>query len=703
MIAHVTGSYDVIGLLVALMAVACALLLIVTRLGLPAVVGYLVTGIFLGPNVLGHLTESDTISSLAEIGVLLLMFTIGLEFDTQYFLRIRRVALGGGSLQIGLTLLAALAAMPLLGLPFRTALVIGCILALSSTAVVLKSLMDHGLLDSLAGRLSLGILVFQDLSIVPMMIFLPVGGGGAGASPVLDIVSAAARAAFLLTITIFLSRRVMPRFLHLAASSRSQEMFLLITLTLCLGMAWVSHLMGVSYALGAFLAGLILGGTDYAHQMSASVVPFRNVFAGVFFVALGMLFDPRSALAAWPQVLTLLLIIVVGKTILGAASVAVFGFPLPVALQVGLNLAQVGEFSFLLAITAQRAGLISPELYKVVIASSVISMLLAPLLTRWSPSLSSALARATGGLMPAWERLARRYERNVLDVMVAAQPGGAAPSRHAVILGYGTVGHALGDVLLSNGVPFVALELDPDVVRDARRRGHPVLYGDAGSDDLLRRCGVDRARMVLVTLPDPVMARRVIRHARTLNPGLFILARGRRASEDEPLYHDGADEVVHETFEVGIEFIARVLRRMHVPKQEIERQLGRVRSGRYEIFRRRDFEPLPIGDIRQTLDSLRVEFLAIPAGSPLAGRSLKDAGIREATGALVLAVIRAGEVVHSPDAWFTLQAGDTMLVSGAVEQVAHVEALLEQQDWSGGTGAAPGTGSGAPAGKDAPS
>src|SRR5262245_15866704 len=327
------------------MGVGCVLLFVVTRLGLPAVVGYLVAGIFLGPNVTGHLTESDTVSSLAEIGVLLLMFTIGLEFDTQYFMRIRRVALGGGALQIGLTVLAALAAMPLLGWPLRPALVIGCILALSSTAVVLKSLMDHGQLDSLPGRLSLGILIFQDLAIVPMMILLPVSSG-ATERIVLDVVSALARAAFLLAITLMLSRKVMPRLLHLTASSRSPEMFLLVTLTLCLGMAWVSHLLGVSYALGAFLAGLILGGTDYAHQMSANVVPFRDVFAGVFFVAMGMLFDPRFALDHWPVVLALIVLIVVGKTLLTALSIAVFGFPAPVALQVGMNLAQVGEFSF---------------------------------------------------------------------------------------------------------------------------------------------------------------------------------------------------------------------------------------------------------------------------------------------------------------------------------------------------------------------
>ncbi|HUD70786.1 MAG TPA: cation:proton antiporter, partial [Dongiaceae bacterium] len=548
--------------------------------------------------------------------------------------------------------------------------------ALSSTAVVLKSLMDHGLLDSLAGRISLGILIFQDLSIVPMMILLPIGRGGAE-TIVLDLVGAVARAGFLLGITLLLNRRVMPRFLHLMAASRNQELFLLGTLTLCLGMAWVSHLFGVSYALGAFLAGLILGGTDYAHQMNALVLPFRDVFAGVFFVAMGMLFDPRFALAHWSSLVLLLVVIVIGKALLTTVAVAVFRFPLTVALQVGLNLAQVGEFSFLLALMARAGGLIDEQVYKAFIAAAVVSMLIAPLVTRFSPALVTALGRMGGGFLPAWERLAQRYERTVLDVPGASASGKGAPTRHAVILGYGTVGRALGDVLLSNGVPFVALELDPDVVRVARRRGHPVLYGDSSSEDLLKRCGVDRARMVLVTLPDPVMSRRVIRSARHMNPDLFILARGRRATEDQPLYDDGADEVIHETFEVGIEFIARVLRRMHVPKQEIERQVGRVRSGRYDIFRRRDFEPLPIGDVRATLDSLRVEFLALPAASPLAHRHLRDAGIREATGALVLAVIRDGNVTHAPDADFVLLPGDTLLVSGAVEQVAQAEALID--------------------------
>jgi len=666
---------DLIGLLVVLMAVACAVLLITSRLRLPAVVGYLVSGVLLGPNVLGRLTAGETISSLAELGVLLLMFTIGLEFDTRYFMRIRRVAVGGGLLGIVLTVAATLGPAAILGWSFRTSMFIGCIVALSSTAVVLKSLMDQGQLDALPGRLSLGILIFQDLSVVPMMILLPIAGGAPGMIA-LEVVSAAARAGFLLAITYLLSRRVMPRFLHLMARSRSQEMMLLVTLTICLGMAWVSHLFGVSYALGAFLAGLILGSTEYAHQMSAGVVPFRDVFAGVFFVAMGMLLDVPYTVSAWPAVLLVVATIVIGKTLITAFSVAVSGFPLPVSLQVGLNLAQVGEFSFLLAVMGERSGLITPEVYKIAIASSVISMMLAPLLTRSSGPLASWLARHTGGLLPAWERLARRYETGVLDVQVAGMDRPEGPSHHVVILGYGSVGRALGDVLRSNGTPFVALEIDPDLVRAARRRGHPVLYGDAGSEDLLKRCGIERARMVLVTLPDQVMARYVIRWSRRINPSLFILARGRRATEDEPLYKDGADEVIHETFEVGVEFIARVLRHMNVPKQEVERQIGRVRSGRYEIFRRTDMAPLPLNDVRRTLDSLRVEFLEIAAASPLVGRTLRDAGIREATGALVLAVVRDGVVTHAPEAWFTLQAGDTILVSGAAEQVAQVEALL---------------------------
>jgi CPA2 family monovalent cation:H+ antiporter-2 len=670
-----TGPIDLIGLLVVLMAVACAVLLIVSRLRLPPVVGYLLSGVLLGPNVLGRLTASDTISSLAELGVLLLMFTIGLEFDPLYFVRIRRVAVGGGSLQIALTILAALGPAALLGWSLRTAMFIGCIVALSSTAVVLKSLMDQGQLDSLPGRLGVGILIFQDLSVVPMMILLPLAGGSTGMIA-LNLVAALARAAFLLAITYILSRKVMPRFLHLMARSRSQEMMLLVTLTICLGMAWISHIFGVSYALGAFLAGLILGGTEYAHQMSAGVVPFRDVFAGVFFVGMGMLLDLPFTLSAWPAVLLVVATIVIGKTLITAASVTAFGFPLPVSLQVGMNLAQVGEFSFLIAVMGERSGLITMEVFKTAIAASVISMMLAPLLMRYSPRLASELARMTGGLLPAWERLARRYERRVLDVQVPEAGRSEALSRHIVVLGYGSVGRTLGDVLMSNGARFVGLEIDPDLVREARRRGHPVLYGDAGSEDLLKRCGIEQARILLVTLPDQVMARRVIRWSRRANPDLFILARGRRASEDEPLYRDGADEVIHETFEVGVEFIARTLRRLNVPRQDLERQIGRVRSGRYEIFRRPDFAPLPLGDVRRSLDTLRVEFFEIGPGSPLVGRPLREAGIREATGALVLAVVRDGVVNHAPEAQFTLRAGDTILVTGAAEQVAGVGDLI---------------------------
>jgi CPA2 family monovalent cation:H+ antiporter-2 len=678
-------TVDLIGLLVVLLAVACAVLFVLNRLRLPPVVGYLCSGVLLGP-LLGLIESTDAVSSLAEIGVLLLMFTLGLEFDTRYFLRIRRVALGGGSLQILLTILAAVAAGLLLGWPGRMSVFLGCIVALSSTAVVLKSLMQQGLLDTLAGRVAVGILILQDLSVVPMMIFLRIGGA-APLEIAVNVLSAAARAAFLLTITFVLSRNVMPRFLHLIASSRSQELFLLVTLSICLGMAWVSHLMGVSYSLGAFLAGLILGGTEYAHQMSADILPFRDVFSGVFFVAMGMLLDPRYVVGSWGAVLVVVAIVVLGKTIITALAVLSFGFPLAVSIEVGLNLAQIGEFSFLIALMGRQSGLLSEEVYKVAIAASVISMILAPLLTRSSSRLASAAARATGGLLPAWDRMA---ERLGIGPLVGSGPdpnAGLAPASgpkpedaladHTVVLGYGTVGRTLGDVLKSNGVPYVALEIDPTIVREARRRGHPVRYGDAASEELLRHIGLDRARLLAVTLPDHVMTRAVIRKARKMNPRLFILVRGRRGSEDEDLYRDGADEVIHETFEVGVEFLARILRRLNVPKQAVERQIGRLRSGRYEIFRREDFAPLPMSEVARTLDSLRVEFLEIPRGSSLAGRSLKDAGIRETTGALVLAVVRDGTTIHAPEAWFILKERDTILVSGAAEQVAQVESLLE--------------------------
>jgi CPA2 family monovalent cation:H+ antiporter-2 len=669
----VNESVDLIGLLVFLLVVACVVLFVLSRLRLPPVIGYLLSGILLGPHVLGSLSGSDaTISSLAEIGVLLLMFTLGLEFDTRYFLRIRRVALGGGLLQILLTLLAAVLAGLALGWPPRSSILLGCVVALSSTAVVLKSLMRQGSLDTVPGRLTVAILILQDLSIVPMMILLPIGGGTPKEISI-NVLLAVTRAALLLVLTFILSRYIMPRFLHLIASGRSQELFLLVTLSICLGMAWLSHLLGVSYALGAFLAGLILGGTEYAHQMAANVVPFRDVFSGIFFVAMGMLLDPQYVMSAWAPVLLFVGIILIGKTLITAAAVAGFGFTTSVSLRVGFNLAQVGEFSFLIALMGLRENLISEELYKLAIAASVISMIVAPLLIQASPRLSAAAARVLGRTLPGLERMTQT--RHSAIPHPEEQP---ALSNHVVIFGYGTVGRALGEILIANRVPFKALEIDPTTVRDYLRRGHPVLYGDASSEELMRRAGIDRARFLAVTLPDPVMDRSVIMTARQMNPNLFILARGRRDVPDEAFYLDGADEVIHETFEAGIEFIARILRRLNFPKQEVERQVGRARGRRYEIFRRKDFTPMPLADVRRTLDTLRVEFLEIAADSPLVGRSLRDAGIREATGALVLAVVRDGETVHSPEASFVLQALDTILVTGAIEQVAQVERIIHE-------------------------
>jgi CPA2 family monovalent cation:H+ antiporter-2 len=667
----VHSEADLIGPLVLLLAVACLVLLALGRLRLPPTIGYLLSGVLLGPHVMGMLAEGDTVSTIAEIGVILLMFTIGLEFDARYFLRIRRVAIGGGLTQILLTIVAALLAGMAFAWSIRTSLFVGCIIALSSTAVVLRSMMKQGSLDTLPGRLTVAILILQDLAIVPMMILLSIRGTSASEIS-LNLAGAVGRATLLLAMTFVLTRYLMPRFLHLIAKGRSQELLLLVTMGICLGMAWVSHLLGVSYALGAFLAGVIIGGTDFAHQITSDIIPFRDVFSGVFFVAMGMLLDPTYVVFAWPAVLVLVAIILVGKTATTALAVFAFGHPPAIALQVGFNLAQVGEFSFLIAQMGWRQNLIGEEIYKLAIAASVISMMAAPLLIQVSPRLSSAAARIAVRLLPGLERLGRTSD---------ALQGGPAPpplSDHVVILGYGTVGRALGDVLLANKVLFLALELDPDFVREGRRHGHPVHFGDANSEGLLLRVGLDRARHLVVTLPDALLERAVIKRARAMNPGLFILARSRRGTEDDSFYLDGADEVVTETFEAGIEFIARILRRLNFPKQEVERQVARARGSRYEFIRRNEFAPLPLSEVRRTLDSLRVEFLEIPSGSPLVGRTLRDAGIRKSTGALVLAVVRDGAIVHNPDADFSLNTQDTILVSGAVEQIARVEEIINR-------------------------
>jgi CPA2 family monovalent cation:H+ antiporter-2 len=488
---------------VAVLAASILVVLVSHRLRIPAVVGFLLTGILIGPSALGLVADTAQVEVFAEIGVVFLLFTIGLEFSLNRLSQVRRAFFLGGSLQSLLTV--ALGALVFLALPLGVtlpqAVFFGFLLALSSTAIVLKLYADRRELDAPQGKLVIGILLFQDFLIVPMIVLTPVLAGVVEASA-LAILGRFLAALALVGAVFAAARYLMPRLLHLLVRTRLREVLVLGSLLICLGMAWLTESLELSLALGAFLAGIVISESEYSHQVVAEVTPFRDVFNSVFFISVGMLLDLPFALAhpLWVSGLTLL--VLVAKTAAAGAAVALLGFPVRIVALVALGLAQVGEFSFVLLRVGQRHGLLAPDLYQSFLAASVVSMMLTPLLI---------------ALAPRWgEWLAARRGRPVARATGGEEPAGRRPQ--VVIVGFGVNGKNLARVLHQAEIPYRVVELSPEGVRQAREAGEPVVFGDATRPEILEHAGVAGALVAVFGISDLAAVRRGIRLARGLNP-----------------------------------------------------------------------------------------------------------------------------------------------------------------------------------------
>lgn len=553
-----------------LLALGVAVVLVGDRLRLPPIVGFLITGVLCGPFGFGLIEAPEQVEPLAEIGVVLLLFTVGIEFSLRELARMRTFLLTGGGLQVAATVAAISLLARTLGIGWATGVFLGMLVALSSTAVVLRLLADGGETYSPHGRGALGILIFQDLCIVPMMLLTPLLGGRGGLEGVLPV---SVRALAFVVAAVVVARWVVPRILQQAVRTRKREVFLLTVVLLCLGTAWASSLVGLSLALGAFIAGLTISESEYSHQALGEVLPLREVFNALFFVSIGMLFDVRTVLAQPLLLAGALTTVLVVKLVVTGGVAWVLGQPLRVATVMALSLAQIGEFSFVLSKAGVAEGLLDAGLNQLFLAVAVLSLALTPLLAALAPRLASALdaalpASVTRGRAPA-----------------AAPEGHRAPEDHVVIVGFGVNGRNLARVLRRVSVPFVVVEMNPDAVRHERRRGEPVLYGDATRQEVLEVAGVRRARVLVIAISDAAATRASVALARRLNRELHIVVRSRYVQEVEPLTALGTDEVVPEEFETSIEIFSRVLRRYRVPDDTID-QFGRdIRQGDYEVLR----------------------------------------------------------------------------------------------------------------------
>lgn len=625
------------------------------RLRLPPVVAFLTTGAVVGPYSLGLVKHEHVVRELAELGIVILLFTVGLEVSLSQLVRLRRAVMVGGSLQIGGTILVGAGAAMALGLPWNQALFLGLLLSLSSTALVSKMLGDHGEFNAPHGRISLGICLAQDLAVVPMILCVPLlaaavpGTGSQGAS----LVWTTLRNLGLLLVATLAVRFLLPRVLDLVARTRSRELFVLTVATLCLSMAMVTHQLGMSLALGAFIAGVLLGDTDYHHQAVAEMEPFRDALSALFFVSIGMLFDPGVIAAAPGVVVVALLAVLVGKGVVVAWVARVLGLPFWFRIRTALTLAQVGEFSFLLITVG--TNLLPPHLEKVFLVVSVLSIAATPLLYVLGRSLV-------------------RRARTVPDSGRA--PDAGAVRDHAVVVGYGPTGQAVGRALIATGIPFVAIEMNAATVKSFRDRGTRILLGDCTRPVVLRAAGIATARVMIVAINDADAASRTFRVARQLAPKLHVIARATYQAEVALLQKSGANEVVAQELETSVEIMVRVLRRFLVPDDEIGRQVQRTRDDAGVSEKLAGVALADASRIAEFVPGLTMQFFRVAADAEVRGRSLLDASIRRRTGCAVVALRRGDENLPVITPETVLQADDVVVVIGPETRMADAEAMF---------------------------
>jgi CPA2 family monovalent cation:H+ antiporter-2 len=611
----------------------------------PLILGYVAGGILIGPFTPGPtVTDVHTFELFAEIGVILLMFSIGIEFSLRELARVRWVALLGGPLGIALCVLLSLGTGAVLGWAPMQGVVIGLVISVASTMVLARLLIDRGELRARHGRITIGITLVEDLAVVVLTVLIPVLGA-VGGERLVALGWGFAKAAAILVPFGYLAFKVVSPLLTRVARTHNEELFLLVALTIGLGAAAVTQAVGLSLALGAFLAGLLISESDYAHETLARLLPLRDAFVALFFVTIGALIDPRAVFSNLPLLGAIVALVVLGKLVVWTLVVWLFERPFWTALRAAVGLTQIGEFSFILVQVARDAGHVGDDVYNATLAASLLTILINAVLMRVIPTWAS---RA---------QLAR--DAHELGVSVALR----TDRRRVVLCGFGRVGSAVGEALETFGIPYSVVEIDPDVVKHLRRRGVACLFGDAAHGSILEEAGAAHAALAVVTVPEIERARLVVSRLRALNPAMAILARAHHGPAHEELIQGGATQVVQPELEAAATLIRHALNRLSMPSAPIVAYLERLRDA---IDLRAAREPA----VRHPLPEIRE--VAIGSGE-LADQSLEEARVRERFGVTVVTVARRdGSTVIDPGAETILRSGDRVRAFGLP---AHLDAF----------------------------
>jgi CPA2 family monovalent cation:H+ antiporter-2 len=648
--------------------VSIVILLLFNKVKLPSVLGFLVTGMLAGPHWLGIISNMSEVEALAEIGIILLLFTIGVEMSIRELWEIKRLVLLGGTLQIGITILLVYYIGTYLGLSSGTALFIGFLISLSSTAIVLKLLQEKAELDTPHGKTSLGILIFQDVMIVPMILITPVIAGASAESG--DTFGLFLLKAIGIIIVILISARwVVPSLLYQIAKTRNRELFLLSIVFICLATAWLTSSIGLSLALGAFMAGLIISESEYSHQAMGNIMPFRDIFMSFFFVSIGMLLDISFFADNVIYLLLLASAVVIIKSSTAGLAALVLGYPLRTIIIAGLSLAQVGEFSFVLSTFGLEYSLLDQNMYQTFLAVSIVTMAATPFITNSSYGISDRASK----IVPFRKLIDGFYTGGI-----TSKDSDEKLEDHLIIIGYGFNGKTLSHAARNAGISYVIIETNPETVRHEKKNGEKIIYGDASHEAVLRSANIESARILVVGISDFVATRKIIDMAKSLNPETYIIARTRYVSEIKRLTELGANEVIPEEYETSVEIFVRLLKKYLVPEEDIDRFTREVRANGYCMLRKsyskdqeRHF------NLKDELPGMEVSTFKVGESCLANGKTLSELEIRTRHKATILAIHREDDTITNPDGNTPLYSGDLCIIFGKPEDLHNIREMFK--------------------------
>ena len=648
--------------LIVVLAATIGIVFFFQKLSLPTIAGFLLAGVIIGPNGLGLIKDAGTVDVLAEVGVQLLLFTIGLEFSLSQLLSLQKRIIGVGLLQVGLTILAVVGIASLAGVALKTATFYGFLVALSSTAIVLRVYRERNELNSIQGKLTTTILLLQDLSIVPMILLVPLLGAS-GSDTFADIALAISKALLALAAIIWTARTLLPRMLHQVALLRNREVFLLFIVFVCLGTAWLTSLAGLSLALGALIAGMVISESELSHQIVADVLPLRHTFSGIFFISIGMLLDLELLLQHLAPSISLLVGLISVKSLVVLLLSWWFYKSIRLGVILALSLAQVGEFSFILAKLGIEYQLLAPAEKQIFLAASIMSMIATPFMIQFAQPLAFWILG----------RSRRKRQSRAAEPLAEDR---RALANHVIIVGYGLNGQNLARVLKEVGIPFCILEMNPDLIHEAGRRGETVSFGDGSRPEILEQAGIQDARVLVIAISDSTATAQIVSIARRMRSDLTIIVRTRYVAELDSLYRLGANEVIPEEFETSVEIFARVLQQFHVPHNVIALQVDLIRRAHYGTLRGIHLQGRGLDELNRFLVGATSDLFSILEGSPAAAKSLEELDLPGRSGVSLVAVIRDEKSFVNLQPEFKVEVGDKLVLIGAHKALDAAAKLL---------------------------